>query len=121
MQMEQAFSGPLQTGESESGQSAEENDRLKPNPSPKDGKGESHKERTEMNNEELLRTVMMDSAVGGELAQLLGHQVKREGYVLKAEALPTLTKCREKLEFALCAARELENRARGTPTPKLAP
>lgn len=71
-----------------------------------------------MSNEELLRAVMMEASVAGELAQMLGHQVNRQGYVLKPEALPTLTKCREKLELALGAARELENRARGGPAPK---
>lgn len=63
-----------------------------------------------MSNEQLLVTMVQDSIQAAELAQSLVHQAQVKDCVLKAEALPALALCRDKLSAAHNAALELHRR-----------
>lgn len=72
-----------------------------------------------MSNTDLLVTVIKQSGVASLEAEQLAHAVNQNGSVLAVDCVPALDRIVSRLSQAHTAALSLQERAHGTPPPKV--
>lgn len=76
-------------------------------------------EQTIMTNTDLLMTVIKQAGTASMEAQAIAEATANNGSVLAHECVPTLDRIVTRLQQATASAVSLQERAHGTPTPKV--